>query len=223
MRPASPGTATAAEADFVATVFGAAQASARRYAEMLVTAGVQRGLVGPQEAGRIWSRHLFNCAAAAQLIPDVGVIADLGSGAGLPGIVLALLRPRADVVLIEPKLRRAEFLDEVITELGLFRTTVLRCRAEDVPVDSVGRFDVVTARALAPLPRLVPLAMPLLTNGGRLVAIKGARAEAELAAAEPQFRACQAAQVELRTVSAPWLTPAVVLCTAVAGPVAAQG
>lgn len=104
--------------EFTATVFGAAEVKARLYADLLTTAGVERGLLGPQEASRVWSRHLFNCAAAAEFVPEVGSVADLGSGAGLPGVVLSLLRPQTDVLLIEPKLRRADFLHEVVGNVG---------------------------------------------------------------------------------------------------------
>lgn len=204
--------------EFAATVFGAAEVKARLYADLLTTAGVERGLLGPQETSRVWSRHLFNCAAAAEFVPEVGSVADLGSGAGLPGVVLSLLRPQTDVLLIEPKLRRADFLHEVVGRLGLERTTVLRSRAEDVPGTFLRQFDVVAVRALAPLYRLVPMAMPLLRPGGRLVAIKGARAEAELAAAGADLRRSGARDARLHTVTAPWLTPPAVIITAVAGP-----
>lgn len=168
-------------------MFGPALDGAVRYATWLAGAGVERGLLGPREADRLWSRHLFNCAALAgplerALAPgSSGTVCDLGSGAGLPGIVLALLRPDLDVVLLEPLLRRSTFLDEVVRDLGLLRTRVVRGRAEDV----VGSFvaDVVVARAVAPLDRLAGWAVPLLRPGGELLALKGDRAADELATA----------------------------------------
>ncbi|MHB1877399.1 MAG: 16S rRNA (guanine(527)-N(7))-methyltransferase RsmG, partial [Streptosporangiaceae bacterium] len=131
------------------TVFGPALGVAEHYAQLLAGAGVERGLIGPAEAGRIWERHLLNCGVVAELVPHGGVLADLGSGAGLPGIVLAMLRPGTEVVLIEPMARRTAFLSECAAELGLANVRVERSRAEDL----AGRLeaDVVTARAVAPL------------------------------------------------------------------------
>jgi 16S rRNA (guanine527-N7)-methyltransferase len=109
-----------------ADVFGAALDQARRYAELLGTDGVTRGLIGPRETERLWDRHLLNCAAVSELLPERGVLVDIGSGAGLPGVVLALLRPSLEVILLEPLLRRSVFLEECIAELGLSNATVLR-------------------------------------------------------------------------------------------------
>jgi 16S rRNA (guanine527-N7)-methyltransferase len=167
-----------------ADVFGAALDQARRYAELLGTDGVTRGLIGPRETERLWDRHLLNCAAVSELLPERGVLVDIGSGAGLPGVVLALLRPSLEVILLEPLLRRSVFLEECIAELGLSNATVLRARAEDKAAAHVNA-DIATARAVAPLDRLAGWAARLLRPGGELLAIKGQSADEELAAAQP--------------------------------------
>jgi 16S rRNA (guanine527-N7)-methyltransferase len=173
-----------------ALVFGDALPQAERYAELLATDGVTRGLIGPRETDRLWDRHLLNCAVMADLVPTPRDrehidLVDIGSGAGLPGVVLALLRPSLRVVLLEPLLRRAVFLDECVAELGLANVTVLRARAEDKQTVAAIAADVATARAVAPLDRLAVLAAGLLRPGGQLLAIKGQSAAEELAAAEP--------------------------------------
>lgn len=153
--------------------------SAERYAELLVTSGIERGLLGPREAERVWERHLLNCAVIEELIPRDAVVVDIGSGAGLPGIPLALARPDLQVQLVEPLLRRTTWLDEVVEELALSSTvTVVRARAEEV---APGLADVVTSRAVAPLSGLLPLSARLLRPGGAVVAIKGRSAADELA------------------------------------------
>ena len=164
--------------------FGARLGKAERYVELLATDGVTRGLIGPRETSRLWDRHLVNCALVAELVPDAGELVDIGSGAGLPGIVLAMLRPRLHVVLLEPLLRRSVFLDECVRALDLPNATVLRARAEDKAASRISA-DVATARAVAPLDRLVGWAAGLLRPGGQLLAIKGQSAAAELEAAEP--------------------------------------
>ena len=166
-----------------ADVFGDALDQARRYAELLATDGVTRGLIGPRETDRLWERHLMNCAVLAELLPEHGQLVDIGSGAGLPGIVLAMLRPSIEVTLLEPLLRRSVFLEECVAELGLANAAVLRARAEDKAGQR--RADIATARAVAPLDRLAGWAAGLLRPGGQLLAIKGQSAEAELAAAGP--------------------------------------
>jgi len=167
-----------------ADVFGGALGQARRYAELLATDGVTRGLIGPRETDRLWDRHLMNCAVLAELLPEHGQLVDIGSGAGLPGIVLAMLRPSIEVTLLEPLLRRSVFLEECVAELGLANAAVLRARAEDKAARQ-RRSDIATARAVAPLDRLAGWAAGLLRPGGELLAIKGQSAEAELAAAGP--------------------------------------
>ena len=148
------------------------------YADLLATDGVIRGLIGPREVTRLWERHLLNCATLADLIPAGADVCDLGSGAGLPGIVLGILRTDVRVTLVEPLLRRTSFLDAAVLALELDRVEVVRGRAESLH----GRrtFDVVTARALAPLSRLVPWAMPLVAPGGELLALKGRSAAQEV-------------------------------------------
>jgi 16S rRNA (guanine527-N7)-methyltransferase len=163
-------------------VFGDRLPLARAYADWVAGAGVERGLVGPREVPRLWDRHLLNCAFVEALIPSGATVCDVGSGAGLPGIVLALLRPDLTVVLAEPLLRRSTFLDEVVSDLGLSTAQVVRERAETLPR---GAYDVVTARAVAPLERLVGWTLPLLRPGGQLLALKGRTAADELTAARP--------------------------------------
>ena len=167
-----------------ADVFGGALDLARRYAELLATDGVTRGLIGPRETERLWDRHLLNCAVVAEFLPERGVLVDIGSGAGLPGVVFAMLRPSLEVVLLEPLLRRSVFLEECVTQLGLSNATVLRARAEEKAAAHI-RADVATARAVAPLDRLAGWAARLLRPGGELLAIKGQSAEEEIAAARP--------------------------------------
>jgi 16S rRNA (guanine527-N7)-methyltransferase len=163
-------------------VFGEALARACRYEELLATDGVTRGLIGPRETERLWDRHLVNCAVVAELLPERGLLVDIGSGAGLPGIVLAMLRPSLEIVLLEPLLRRSVFLEECVAELGLSNATVLRARAEEKAAAHL-KADVATARAVAPLDRLAGWAAPLLRPGGELLAIKGKSAAEEIEAA----------------------------------------
>lgn len=159
-------------------VFGRAAGQAERYAQLLAGVGVERGLIGPNEVPRLWERHLVNSAVVAELVPPGCSLVDLGSGAGLPGIVLAMLLPDSEVVLLEPMLRRATFLGECVAELGLGNTRVVRARAEQM----AGKLamDVVTARAVAPLDRLAALAVGLLRPGGIVLAVKGAKASVEV-------------------------------------------
>jgi len=162
-------------------VFGSELARAERYAELLAREGVLRGLIGPRETDRLWSRHLLNSAVVVEACPADGLVVDIGSGAGLPGIPLALARPDLRVTLLEPMARRVSFLEEVVADLALTNVQVQRGRAEDVATRSV---DVAVARAVAPLDRLVAMALPMLRPGGRLVALKGQNAADEIAAAK---------------------------------------
>jgi 16S rRNA (guanine527-N7)-methyltransferase len=164
-------------------VFGERLSLAEAYARLLTGPGVERGLVGPREPERIWDRHLLNCAALAPLLPGGARVVDVGSGAGLPGLALAIRRPDLHVDLVESLRRRTDFLSEVIAELGLAdQVRVVRGRVEDPAViETVGSADWVTARAVAPLDRLVAWCLPLLRPGGSLLALKGARAAEELA------------------------------------------
>ncbi|MDB1086254.1 16S rRNA (guanine(527)-N(7))-methyltransferase RsmG [Streptomyces sp. ACA25] len=163
-------------------IFGAQLPAAVRYAELLAETGVRRGLIGPREVPRLWGRHLLNCAVLSELVPEGVTVCDVGSGAGLPGIPLALVRPDLEISLLEPLLRRTNFLQEVVELLGLDHVTVVRGRAEEV----LGTFkpvQVVTARAVAPLDRLAGWGVPLLRPYGEMLAIKGDTAEQELKAA----------------------------------------
>ena len=166
-----------------AAVFGEALPRLEQYAALLAGPGTERGLLGPREVPRLWERHLLNCAGLSELVTDGQVVLDLGSGAGLPGLVLALQRPDVQVVLVESLQRRAAFLSECVAELGLRNTLVRRARAEEL--HGKLEVDVVTARAVAPVDRLAAWALPLLREGGRLLALKGERAEAELELARP--------------------------------------
>jgi len=166
--------------------FGSALASVVTYAGRLATTGVERGLIGPAEVPRLWQRHLLNCAVLAPLVPPRCHVVDVGSGAGLPGIVLALQRRDLQVTLVEPLLRRATFLAEVVAELDLARVQVRRARAEDLVGDLAA--DVAVARAVAPLDRLAGWTLPLVRPGGMVLALKGEGAGAELAAADRVLR-----------------------------------
>lgn len=149
---------------------------------MLAGAGVQRGLLGPREVPRLWERHLLNCAVATSLVPAGASVIDVGSGAGLPGLVWALYRPDLHVTALEPQERRVAFLRECVAGLGLTNVEVRRGRAQDVT--GAPYAEVITARAVAPLARLAVWVAPLLPRNGVLIAFKGARAATELAAAE---------------------------------------
>ncbi|MGH3786402.1 MAG: 16S rRNA (guanine(527)-N(7))-methyltransferase RsmG [Pseudonocardiaceae bacterium] len=178
-------------------VFGDRLPIAERYAELLTETGVDRGLIGPREADRLWERHLLNSAVLGELIPHSYRVLDVGSGAGLPGIPLALARPDLHVVLLESMARRVAWLQEVIDELGL-AVSVHRGRAEDPQVrDELGQDPVVTARAVAPLSRLARWCLPLVAPGGRLLAVKGASAEEEVARDVDAVRAMGGAAVEI--------------------------
>jgi len=167
-------------------VFGPALGQAREYAHLLATEGVTRGLIGPREKDRLWDRHLLNCAVVDELLPERGELVDIGSGAGLPGLVLAMVRPSLRVILVESMLRRCVFLEECAEQLKLENVQVVRGRAEEL----TGKIqaDVATARAVAPLERLAGWAAGLLRPGGELLAIKGQSAAAEITAARPVLR-----------------------------------
>ena len=175
-----------------------------RYAELLATDGVVRGLIGPREVARLWSRHLANCAVLEELVPDGAVVADVGSGAGLPGLPLAIVRPDLRVVLVEPLLRRATFLGEAVAALGLDeRVEVVRGRAEDQTL----AVDVVTARAVAPLDRLAGWTLPLARVGGTLLALKGDGAADEVAASAAALERLGGGQIEVLTCGAGVVDP----------------
>jgi len=156
--------------------FGEDLSLINRYVDLLGTWGIDRGLIGPREAPRLWERHILNCAVVTPRIPAGATVADVGSGAGLPGLVWAIARPDLTVTLIEPLLRRTTFLTEVVEELGLTNATVVRARASEVS----DVFDVVTARAVADLGKLGNWCLPLVRPGGVLMALKGESAADEV-------------------------------------------
>ena len=178
---------------------------AERYAGWLAGDGVVRGLIGPREAPRLWERHLLNCAVLAEAVPDGATVCDVGSGAGLPGLVLAIARPDVRVTLVDPLLRRTSFLDEVVADLGLDHVTVVRARAEEL--HDGPRFDVVTSRAVAPLGRLLRWSMPLVSPTGALVAMKGSSAHEEVAAAANDLRRLRCAPPEVLSLGAHVVDP----------------
>lgn len=177
---------TAQEAVAAERIFGDRLDLAKRYVEHLATSGIERGLIGPREVPRLWSRHVLNCAVVAELIDDGVKVADVGSGAGLPGLCLAIARPDLYLTLIEPLERRVVWLEEVITDLGLTNVEIIRARAEA----AIGKVEcsVVTARAVSALKTLAPLTIPLLGGEGELLAIKGRSAEEEIATAGKTIR-----------------------------------
>lgn len=177
-------------------IFGDRAALARRYAGLLVGEGVSWGLLGPREGERIWQRHLLNCAAIAPVFEPGARVVDLGSGAGLPGIPIALARPDLTVVLLEPLARRVRFLELVLPLLDLPGLSVRRARAEECR--GLGA-DAVTARAVAPIDRLAGWALPLLRRGGELVAIRGSGAADELAQAREALGKLGAARARIET------------------------
>jgi 16S rRNA (guanine527-N7)-methyltransferase len=184
---------------------------------MLAGPGVERGLLGPREVERVWDRHILNSAAVAELMePDVRVI-DIGSGSGLPGIPIALVRPDVSVSLVEPMLRRTEFLSETVENLGL-PVSVLRGRAEDPAIcQTVGGADVVVSRAVAALDKLTRWSFPLLRVDGRMMALKGERAAAEVAEHESAMRALGAKGVQVVRCGEDYSDPAVTVVIAVRG------
>ena len=165
-------------------IFGDRIAVARQFADALGRHGEERGLIGPLEPPRLWSRHILNSAVIAPLFH--GRVGDVGSGAGLPGLVLAIARPDVEWVLIEPMERRVAWLSEQVAELGLSNVEVLRARAEDWKRGPV--LDAVTARAVSALRTLVPITAPLVRDGGELILLKGTSAANEIEAAEKQLR-----------------------------------
>jgi 16S rRNA (guanine527-N7)-methyltransferase len=188
-------------------LFGAELDRAVAYAEILATRGVEWGVIGPREVPRLWERHLMNCAVVADLVDSrCRTLADIGSGAGLPGVVLALVLPSVRVTLIEPLERRSRFLTECVRDLELSNASVLRGRAEDVTGQVAA--DVVTARAVAPLDRLAPLAAGLARKRGMILAIKGSGAAEELDRARPVLRRIGAHSAEVLRVGHGKVSPA---------------
>jgi 16S rRNA (guanine527-N7)-methyltransferase len=190
-----------------------AEAGLNEYVEILAGPGLERGLMGPREVPKLWDRHILNCAVVADpaldLVPSGALVADVGSGAGLPGLVWALLRPDLTMVLVEPLLRRATFLTESVVALGLTdRVSVVRGRAEKVMVSPEwSGVDVVTARAVAPLDRLLGWTIPLLKPQGRLVAMKGSGAATELESAKQAIADFGVTSIEVITCGAGVVEP----------------
>ena len=185
-----------AEPAQAALVFGDQLALAREFTANLAQYGEELGLIGPLELPRLWTRHILNCGIVAPLLH--GRVGDVGSGAGLPGLVLAIARPDVEFVLIEPMERRTAWLNDQVAALGLTNVTVVRDRAEDVRRDVL--LDQVTARAVSALKKLIPMTAPLVRPGGELVLMKGAGAAAEIDAAAKQIRAFKLSNVEVLTL-----------------------
>ena len=177
-------------------LFGDRLPLAERYVAHLASSGIVRGLIGPREVPRLWSRHVLNCAVVEELIATGARVADVGSGAGLPGLCLALARPDLQITLIEPLERRVQWLDEVVADLGLTNVRVLRARAEQAR-DEVGEVDVVTARAVSALVGLVDITLPLLRGTGELLALKGRSAADEVRKAQKKLDRLGARSTEI--------------------------
>ncbi|MDR0482165.1 MAG: 16S rRNA (guanine(527)-N(7))-methyltransferase RsmG [Cellulomonadaceae bacterium] len=172
------------ERDDVRALFGGGYDRVRSFYEHLFENGEPRGLIGPREPSRLWERHLINSAAVAQFLPEFGSLLDIGSGAGFPGVVLAIMRPDMAVTLVEPMQRRCDWLGEIVDICTLKNVTVTRARAQEVDV----RADVVTSRAVAKLSSLARMSLPLVNAGGSMIALKGRNAEAECAPAASVIR-----------------------------------
>ncbi|MEV0647938.1 16S rRNA (guanine(527)-N(7))-methyltransferase RsmG [Phytomonospora sp. NPDC050363] len=185
-------------AEVAAKVFGEKVSLAVSYAELLATDGVERGLIGPREVPRLWERHMLNCAVLSEVVPEGVAVIDVGSGAGLPGIPLAIVRPDVEVMLVEPMLRRTTFLEEAVAALGLTNVSVFRGRAEECEVAA----PVVTARAVASLDKLARWCMPLVARGGELLAMKGSSAADEVAEHAKAVRKAGGAEAEVLTCGA---------------------
>lgn len=200
-----------------ADVFGERLDLAERYADLLATAGVERGLIGPREVDRIWDRHILNSAAVGELLASGERVVDIGSGAGLPGVPLAIARPDLSVALVEPMLRRTDFLTEVVHTLGL-PVAVVRGRAEEPAVRvEAGNADAVVSRAVADLAKLARWSLPLLRTGGRMLALKGERAEAEVAEFAPTLARLGAGEVQVVKCGTRYLSPPTTVVSVVRG------
>lgn len=206
----APGAAPPA----ASALFGGRLDIAHRYADLLAGAGVERGLLGPREVDRIWDRHIVNSAVVGELLEPGERVIDIGSGAGLPGIPLAIARPDLHVVLLEPLLRRSEFLDEVVGELGL-AVEVVRGRAEEPWVrERFGERDAAVSRAVSALDKLTKWSMPLLRPGGRMLAIKGERGAAEVQQHRRVMATLGAVDVRVVTCGANYLRPPTIVVVA---------
>lgn len=184
-----------------AELFGDNLDKAIAYHESLATDGSIRGFIGPREIPRLWDRHILNCGVIGESMAEGVTVADIGSGAGLPGIPLAIARPDLQIILIEPLLKRSVYLDEVVEQLGLDNVTVLRGRAEEKTVrKQVGHVDVVTSRAVAPLGRLAGWSLPLVKVGGRMIAMKGASVAEEIERDAKAIRNAGGGDIKVYTV-----------------------
>ena len=181
----------------VEAVFGERLPLAERYVQHLATTGIERGLIGPREVPRLWGRHVLNCAVVQEYIAPNASVADVGSGAGLPGLCLAIARPDLKLTLIEPLERRVIWLNEVVEDLGLENVTVLRSRAEQA-VGTV-EADVVTARAVSALVGLLDITLPILRGTGELLALKGRSAAEEITKAKKKLNRYGARETEILT------------------------
>lgn len=181
-------------------VFGERLPLAERYVQHLATTGIERGLIGPREVSRLWARHVLNCAVVQEYIAPNASVADVGSGAGLPGLCLAIARPDLNLTLIEPLERRVIWLNEVIEDLGLENVTVMRSRAEQA-VGAVDA-DVVTARAVSALVGLLDITLPILRGTGELLALKGRSAAEEITKAKKKLNRYGARETEILTAGA---------------------
>ncbi len=182
-------------------VFGSRLPLAQAYHDSLATDGSIRGFIGPREVPRLWERHLLNCAAIGDVMPEGARVIDVGSGAGLPGIPLAIARPDLDITLIEPLLKRSNYLSEVKELLGLDNVTVIRGRAEEGPVKkAVKGADIVTSRAVAPLGKLAKWSLPLVKVGGEMIALKGESVHEELERDAAELKRAGAGKAEVTTI-----------------------
>lgn len=182
-------------------VFGSRLPLAQKYHDSLATDGSTRGFIGPREVPRLWERHLINCAVVAEVMPQGATLIDVGSGAGLPGIPLAIARPDLKITLIEPLLKRSTYLNEVVDLLGLDNVTVIRGRAEEGPVKkAVKGSDIVTSRAVAPLGKLAKWSLPLVRKGGEMIALKGSSVHEELERDAADIKRAGGGKAEVMTI-----------------------
>lgn len=182
-------------------VFGSRLHLAQAYHDSLATDGSIRGFMGPREVPRLWDRHILNCAVIGELMPEGARVIDVGSGAGLPGIPLAIARPDLDITLIEPLLKRSNYLLEVKEMLGLDNVTVIRGRAEEGPVKkAVKGADIVTSRAVAPLGKLAKWSLPLVKIGGEMIALKGSSVHEELERDAADIKRAGGGKAEVTTI-----------------------
>ena len=193
-------------------MFAAALDQAEQFARLLASEATVRGLIGPREVPRLWERHLLNCAVVTELVPEQVTVCDVGSGAGLPGIVMAIRRPDLEVTLLEPLLRRTTFLELAVAELGLSNVVVRRGRAEET---KDAQFDVVTSRAVAPMDRLAKWSLPLTRGGGLFLAMKGSAATDEVEQHRALIQRLGGREISVESVGNAWLAEPVTVVRAV--------